>query len=207
MVTSQLPVTIMTRLLHDSCADLIRRLQWECSAHAFALVVPSDRDKFRLADDASGQDAVTFNQLANGCVLCNVDKDLSRALDELLHQHAAGQRCFGRVVVVSRPDQIAAVAEVLFTHEAIGRSCMLDAIVLSLDTADLERRQSIPSAWAQYIAMATHVVITNTARLCEAALAQLRKRIARINQNVRVHMPARSAPIDQIVYLGATLHW
>ena len=206
MNTSQLPVTIMTRLLHDPCSQLIQRLQRECSVHAFALVVPAERDTFPLADGECADGAVTLNELDNGCVLCNVGKSLSQGLAELLRQHAAGRRHFDRVVVVAGADQIAAVAEVLFTHQSIGNYCMLDVIVLLFDTADLEPRQSIPSAWAQHIALATHIVIANTALLCELALARLRKRIARINQNVRVQMLARAAPIDQIVYLGATLH-
>jgi G3E family GTPase len=203
MMLSQLPVTIMTRLSHAPCAH---QLQWECSVHAIALVIPSDRDRYPIADVTSELDAVTLHSLGNGCVLCNVDKSLSQALDELSRQHATGRRRFGRVVVMTRADQIGTVVEVLFTHKAIGQSCMLDVIVLLIDTADLVPKQSIPSGWTQYIGLATHIVIANTALLYAAALALLRRRIARINQNVRVQIPARTAPIDQVVYLGTALH-
>lgn len=191
MQDERIPVTVLTGYLGSGKTTLLNRVLREQHGHRIAVIenefgaAPIDNEL--LVRDRDEQIVV----MNNGCICCTVRGDLVRILGDLAQRRREGALDFERVIIettgLAAP---APVAQTFFMNLDIARDYLLDAIVTLVDAVHAPTQLDARAQAREQVAFADRLLISKTDLIDAQALAQLERRLTRLNpraQRRRVH--------------------
>jgi G3E family GTPase len=185
------PVTILTGFLGAGKTTLLNHLLRQPEMAGCAVLVNEfgeiglDHILVEKLDD-------TTQLLASGCLCCSVRGDLARALRDLLPRVRSGE--VRRVVVETTGlADPAPVVQTLMSDVQIALRYRLDGIVTVVDAVHAAGQVDRFAEAVRQIAMADRIVLSKTDLVDDAALAELRAKIATLNPGAPVYVAARGA--------------
>ena len=185
-----IPSTILTGFLGAGKTTLLNRILQEDHGLRIAVIEnefgQENIDNEILVQD-SGEQIVEMN---NGCICCTVRGDLIVALTELARKRDAGELNFDRIVIettgLANPGP---VAQTFFVDEEVGAHYMLDAVLTVVDARHAMTQLDEHEEAQRQVGFADRLLISKTDLVDAAQLAELKKRLKRINPR---------APIGQV---------
>ncbi|WP_151447983.1 CobW family GTP-binding protein [Lacisediminimonas profundi] len=177
-----IPATILTGFLGAGKTTLLNRILHE--PHGLRIAVIENEFGQENIDNEilvqeSGEHIVEMN---NGCICCTVRGDLILALTDLARKRNAGELQFDRVVIettgLANPGP---VAQTFFVDEEVGTHYLLDAIVTVVDARHGMQQLDEHEEARRQAGFADRLLLSKTDLVTDEEVAQLRRRLQRIN--------------------------
>jgi G3E family GTPase len=183
----QIPVTVLTGYLGSGKTTLLNRILTETHGKRYAVIVNEFGEVGIDNDLVVNADEEIF-EMNNGCICCTVRGDLIRILAALMKRKG---RFDGILVETTGLADPAPVAQTFFVDEDVRRRTKLDAIVTVVDAKHLLRElETAPEAQEQ-IAFADIVLLNKTDLVSPEELADIDRRIRKLNPLAKVHHTER----------------
>jgi G3E family GTPase len=184
---SAIPVTILTGFLGSGKTTLLNRILKEHHGHRIAVIEnefgEAGIDNELLVQDREEQ----IVEMNNGCICCTVRGDLVRILGELHAKRQAGQLQFDRVIIETTGlADPAPVAQTFFVDDDISQQYLLDAIVTMVDAKHAPQQLDEHHEAQEQVGFADRILITKTDVVQPDEVAQLRRRLVRMNPRARI---------------------
>jgi G3E family GTPase len=182
------PVSIVTGFLGSGKTTLLNRLLRD-PGMARAAVIINEFGEIALDHLLVATPAENTVLLANGCLCCTIRGDLVETLSDLLARRGAGGiPAFDRVLVETTgfADPVP-VLRTLASEETIAPRLRAGAVITVVDGVNGESRLDDSPEAVKQAALADCLLVSKTDLAEPAALAKLRRRLARINPAARVH--------------------
>jgi G3E family GTPase len=181
------PVTILTGFLGSGKTTLLNRILKEHHGHRIAVIEnefgEAGIDNELLVQDREEQ----IVEMNNGCICCTVRGDLVRILGELHAKRQAGQLQFDRVIIETTGlADPAPVAQTFFVDDDISQQYLLDAIVTMVDAKHAPQQLDEHHEAQEQVGFADRILITKTDVVQPDEVAQLRRRLVRMNPRARI---------------------
>jgi G3E family GTPase len=183
----QIPVTVLTGYLGSGKTTLLNRILTEAHGKRYAVIVNEFGEVGIDNDLVVNADEEIF-EMNNGCICCTVRGDLIRILAALMKRKG---RFDGILVETTGLADPAPVAQTFFVDEDVRRRTKLDAIVTVVDAKHvLHEIEAAPEAQEQ-IAFADIVLLNKTDLVSPEELADVDRRIRKLNPLAKVHHTER----------------
>ncbi|MFN9281272.1 MAG: CobW family GTP-binding protein, partial [Betaproteobacteria bacterium] len=184
---SAIPVTILTGFLGSGKTTLLNRILKEHHGHRIAVIEnefgEAGIDNELLVQDREEQ----IVEMNNGCICGTVRGDLVRILGELHAKRQAGQLQFDRVIIETTGlADPAPVAQTFFVDDDISQQYLLDAIVTMVDAKHAPQQLDEHHEAQEQVGFADRILITKTDVVQPDEVAQLRRRLVRMNPRARI---------------------
>jgi G3E family GTPase len=181
------PVTILTGFLGSGKTTLLKRILSEQHGHKIA-VIENELGEIGIDNEilveSTDQQIVVMN---NGCICCTVRGDLSRILNELAEQAAAGKVDFTRVVIettgVANP---APVAQTFFMDRRVRANYRLDGIITIVDAKHAHQQLDRHCEAQEQVGFGDRLLLSKTDLITETEEHGLRLRLARMNPRAQI---------------------
>jgi len=193
-VTDRPPVSIITGYLGSGKTTLLNRLLQD-PGMARAAVIINEFGEVALDHLLVATPNENTVLLANGCLCCTIRGDLVGTLADLLARRGAGDTpAFDRVLVETTglADPVP-VLRTLASDEAIAPRLRPGAVITMVDAVNGERQLEDCPESVKQAAVADCLVVSKTDIAAPAALARLRRRLARLNPGAQVLEAVRGA--------------
>lgn len=135
--------------------------------------------------------------LENGCVCCNIRRDLSTTLKQVTWRFSRnGKRQFNRVVIETTGlADPAPIVHTLMTDETLARRYQLDALITAVDCANgIETLSQHPEA-AKQVAIADYLVVTKHDLATAEQFTELTHQLAALNPSAQ-RLTAHNGSVD-----------
>jgi G3E family GTPase len=179
---SRLPVSLITGFLGSGKTTLLNKLLRHDGMGDSAVIINEFGEvglDHLLVQAIDGEVAV----LASGCVCCTLRSDLEQTLRDLLVKRDRGEvPAFSRILVETTGlADPAPIVQLLLNNPLVSHFVRLDAVVTTVDAVNglmhLDRQEeSVKQA-----AVADRIVITKTDIAADSDVAELRRRLTRLN--------------------------
>ena len=181
------PVTILTGFLGSGKTTLLNRILKEQHGHRIAVIEnefgEAGIDNELLVQDGEEQ----IVEMNNGCICCTVRGDLVRILGELSAKREAGALHFDRVIIETTGlADPAPVAQTFFVDDEISQQYLLDAIVTMVDAKHAPAQLDEHHEAQEQVGFADRILITTTDVVTEDEVAELRRRLVRMNPRAKI---------------------
>jgi G3E family GTPase len=200
------PVSVITGFLGSGKTTLLNRLLRD-PGMARAAVIVNEFGEVALDHLLVATPNENTVLLANGCLCCTIRGDLVGTLADLLARRGAGGvPAFDRVLVETTglADPVP-VLRTLASDETIAPRLRAGAVITLVDGVNGESRlDDCPEAVKQ-AAVADCLLVSKTDLAEPAALAKLRRRLARINPGAQVHEVLHGAIAPGLLFETALL--
>ena len=177
-----IPITVVTGFLGAGKTSLVNRLVVARAGAERIGVVVNEAGDIGLDGELLGDVTDDVVEIADGCVCCTSQGELLEAITRL--HHTAGR--LDRIIVET--SGLADPGPVLDALASITHVLRLDTMVTVVDAAhalDQLDRLSSPEA-RQQVQLATHVVVSKLDLVDDAALEDLRTRVAALNPDAQL---------------------
>lgn len=200
---NRVPVTVLTGFLGSGKTTLLNRILTE--NHGMRIAVIENEFGEVGIDDGLVLDAEEeVFEMNNGCICCTVRGDLIRILGALLKRKDRFDAILIETTGLADP---APVAQTFFVDDTLRAQLRLDAIVTVVDAKhitqhlDDEKPEGTENEAVEQLAFADRVVLNKTDLVDADEIAEVRRRIHRINAGVRI-LPAQHGDVDLDEVLG-----
>jgi G3E family GTPase len=137
----------------------------------------------------------------NGCVCCTVRGDLIRIVGGLMKRKG---RFDGIIVETTGLADPGPVAQTFFVDDEVRARTRLDSVTTVVDAKHILLRLADSKEAVEQIAFADQIVLNKTDLVSEAELAEVERRIRRLNPLAPIHRAVKSdVPLDAILGRGA----
>ena len=187
-----IPVTVLTGYLGAGKTTLLNRILTEDHGRRYAVIVNEFGEVGIDNDLVVDTDEEVF-EMNNGCVCCTVRGDLIRVLSGLMRRQTASKRAFDAIVLettgLADPGP---VAQTFFVDEDVRAKTRLDSVTTVVDAKHVLLRLADSREAREQIAFADQIVLNKTDLVDGAALAEVERRLRRLNPLAPIHRAQRS---------------
>ena len=187
-----IPVTVLTGYLGAGKTTLLNRILTEDHGRRYAVIV-NEFGEVGIDNDLIVDTDEEVFEMNNGCVCCTVRGDLIRVLAGLMRRQTAGRRAFDAVIVettgLADPGP---VAQTFFVDEDVRAKTRLDSVTTVVDAKHVLLRLADSREAREQVAFADQIVLNKTDLVDEAALAEVERRLRRLNPLAPIHRAQRS---------------
>ncbi|HEX4741349.1 MAG TPA: GTP-binding protein [Caulobacteraceae bacterium] len=198
-----IPVTVLTGYLGAGKTTLLNRILSEDHGKRYAVIVNEFGEIGIDNDLVVGADEEVF-EMNNGCVCCTVRGDLIRVLQGLVKRQASAARGFDAIVVettgLADPGP---VAQTFFVDDDVKAKTRLDSVTTVVDAKHILPRLADSREAREQIAFADQIVLNKTDLVSATELAEVERRLRRLNPLAQIHRAQRSnVALDAILGRG-----
>ena len=187
-----IPVTVLTGYLGAGKTTLLNRILTEDHGRRYAVIVNEFGEVGIDNDLVVDTDEEVF-EMNNGCVCCTVRGDLIRVLSGLMRRQTASRRAFDAIIVettgLADPGP---VAQTFFMDEDVRARTRLDSVTTVVDAKHVLPRLADSREAREQVAFADQIVLNKTDLVDGVALAEVERRLRRLNPLAPIHRAERS---------------
>jgi G3E family GTPase len=196
---SQTPVTVLTGYLGAGKTTLLNRILTEDHGKRYAVIVNEFGEVGIDNDLVVDADEEVF-EMNNGCVCCTVRGDLIRILAGLMRRKGGFDAIVVETTGLADPGP---VAQTFFVDEEVKAKTRLDSVTTVVDAKHILLRLADSKEAVEQIAFADQIVLNKTDLVTPQELAEVERRIRRVNPLAPIHRAVRSdVPLDAILGRG-----
>ena len=185
-------MTVLTGYLGAGKTTLLNRILTEDHGRRYAVIVNEFGEVGIDNDLVVDTDEEVF-EMNNGCVCCTVRGDLIRVLSGLMRRQTTSKRAFDAIIVettgLADPGP---VAQTFFVDEDVRAKTRLDSVTTVVDAKHVLLRLADSREAREQVAFADQIVLNKTDLVDEAALAEVERRLRRLNPLAPIHRAQRS---------------
>lgn len=126
-------------------------------------------------------------EISNGCVCCNMRGAFANGIIELLEKRDTGEINFEHIIIettgLADPSPI---VQTFFIDENLREKTRLDACIVVVDSAHIERQLKEHNVAVAQIAMADRILLTKSDRIEEGYKQKILKRLNKINATAQI---------------------
>ena len=187
-----IPVTVLTGYLGAGKTTLLNRILTEDHGRRYAVIVNEFGEVGIDNDLVVDTDEEVF-EMNNGCVCCTVRGDLIRVLSGLMRRQTASRRAFDAIIVettgLADPGP---VAQTFFVDEDVRAKTRLDSVTTVVDAKHVLLRLADSREAREQVAFADQIVLNKTDLVDGSELAEVERRLRRLNPLAPIHRAERS---------------
>jgi G3E family GTPase len=200
---AQIPVTVLTGYLGAGKTTLLNRILTEDHGRRYAVIVNEFGEVGIDNDLVVDTDEEVF-EMNNGCVCCTVRGDLIRVVSGLMRRQTTSRRRFDAIIVettgLADPGP---VAQTFFVDDEVRAKTRLDSVTTVVDAKHILLRLADSREAREQVAFADQIVLNKTDLVDAAELADVERRLRRLNPLAPIHRAERSGvPLDTILERG-----
>jgi len=197
---TQIPVTVLTGYLGAGKTTLLNRILTEQHGKTYAVVV-NEFGEIGIDNDLVVDADEEVFEMNNGCVCCTVRGDLIRIVGGLMKRKG---RFDGIIVETTGLADPGPVAQTFFVDDEVKAKTRLDSVTTVVDAKHVLLRLADSREAVEQIAFADQIVLNKTDLVSEAELAEVERRIRRLNPLAPIHRAVKAdVPLDAILGRGA----
>jgi G3E family GTPase len=197
---TQIPVTVLTGYLGAGKTTLLNRILTEQHGKTYAVVV-NEFGEIGIDNDLVVDADEEVFEMNNGCVCCTVRGDLIRIVGGLMKRKG---RFDGIIVETTGLADPGPVAQTFFVDDEVRAKTRLDSVTTVVDAKHVLLRLADSKEAVEQIAFADQIVLNKTDLVSEKELAEVERRLRRLNPLAPIHRAVRSeVPLDAILGRGA----
>ena len=189
---SPIPVTVLTGYLGAGKTTLLNRILTEDHGRRYAVIV-NEFGEIGIDNDLVVDTDEEVFEMNNGCVCCTVRGDLIRVLSGLMRRQTATRRAFDAIIVettgLADPGP---VAQTFFVDEDVRAKTRLDSVTTVVDAKHVLLRLADSREAREQVAFADQIVLNKTDLVEEHELAEVERRLRRLNPLAPIHRAQRS---------------
>ena len=197
---SQIPVTVLTGYLGAGKTTLLNRILTEQHGKRYAVVV-NEFGEIGIDNDLVVDADEEVFEMNNGCVCCTVRGDLIRIVGGLMKRKGGFDGIIVETTGLADPGP---VAQTFFVDDEVKARTKLDSVTTVVDAKHVLLRLADSKEAVEQVAFADQIVLNKTDLVTEAELAEVERRIRRLNPLAPIHRAVKSnVPLDAILGRGA----
>ena len=198
--TATIPVTVLTGYLGAGKTTLLNRILTEAHGKKYAVVV-NEFGEIGIDNDLVVDADEEVFEMNNGCVCCTVRGDLIRIIGGLMKRKGGFDGIIVETTGLADPGP---VAQTFFVDDEVKARTRLDSVTTVVDAKHVLPRLADSREAVEQIAFADQIVLNKTDLVTEAELAEVERRIRRLNPLAPIHRAVKSnVPLDAIIGRGA----
>jgi G3E family GTPase len=197
---TQIPVTVLTGYLGAGKTTLLNRILTEQHGKRYAVVV-NEFGEIGIDNDLVVDADEEVFEMNNGCVCCTVRGDLIRIVGGLMKRKGGFDGIIVETTGLADPGP---VAQTFFVDDEVKAKTKLDSVTTVVDAKHILLRLADSREAVEQVAFADQIVLNKTDLVSEAELAEVERRIRRINPLAPIHRAVKSdVPLGAILGRGA----
>jgi G3E family GTPase len=197
---STIPVTVLTGYLGAGKTTLLNRILTEQHGKKYAVVV-NEFGEIGIDNDLVVDADEEVFEMNNGCVCCTVRGDLIRIVAGLMRRKGGFDGIIVETTGLADPGP---VAQTFFVDDEVKARTHLDSVTTVVDAKHILLRLADSREAVEQVAFADQIVLNKTDLVTDAELAEVERRIRRLNPLAPIHRAVNSdVPLDAILGRGA----
>lgn len=194
--TTLIPVTVLTGYLGAGKTTLLNRILTENHGKKYAVVV-NEFGEIGIDNDLVVDADEEVFEMNNGCVCCTVRGDLIRIVAGLMKRKGGFDGIIVETTGLADPGP---VAQTFFVDDEVKAKTRLDSVTTVVDAKHVLLRLADSKEAVEQIAFADQIVLNKTDLVTEPELAEVERRIRRVNPLAPIHRAVKSnVPLDAIL--------
>ncbi len=185
-------MTVLTGYLGAGKTTLLNRILTEDHGRRYAVIV-NEFGEVGIDNDLVVETDEEVFEMNNGCVCCTVRGDLIRVLSGLMRRQTAAKRAFDAIIVettgLADPGP---VAQTFFVDEDVRAKTRLDSVTTVVDARHVLLRLADSKEAREQVAFADQIVLNKTDLVDAQGLAEVERRLRRLNPLAPIHRAERS---------------
>jgi G3E family GTPase len=197
-MTEQLttPVTVLTGYLGAGKTTLLNRILTENHGKKYAVVV-NEFGEIGIDNDLVVDADEEVFEMNNGCVCCTVRGDLIRIVGGLMKRKGGFDGIIIETTGLADPGP---VAQTFFVDDEVKAKTTLDSVTTVVDAKHVLLRLADSKEAAEQVAFADQIVLNKTDLVTPAELAEVERRIRKLNPLAPIHRAVKSnVPLEAIL--------
>lgn len=208
--TDKVPVTVITGFLGSGKTTLLNRILKDQHGKRIG-IIENEFGEVGIDDgliDSRMTTEENIVEMNNGCICCTVRGDLIAGLKKFIKSSQKSGKLMDAVIIETTGlADPAPVAQTFFADEFVQQKMYLDGILTLVDAKhivghlDEEKPEGVENEAVEQVAFADRILLNKCDLVEEADLAEVERRIRRINEAVRIKR-TRFSEVDMDFVLG-----